>query len=173
MKASEKRLLCIFAGLLGLGLVALLADLYFDKRDVLLAERTALENDWIRIETLLEERKTWEVRTYWLDANQPAFTSTEAIDQAIFDEVLNLGANGVSTSNQALLPTLQADHYVQAGVSVDAEGSIGDLVRWLHELGESGRFHVIRDLRIAPSPDDPETISAKFKLLRWYAPAKS
>jgi hypothetical protein len=170
MKASEKRLLFALLGMLVLGLVVIGSGYYFDRRDELLVEKSTLENEWITIETLFEEKDTWEMRAAWLDQNQPKFTNTEEIDQAIFKEAEALDADGVETSKQALLPTLTTPEYVQAGVSLAATGELGDVFRWIYALNRPESFRVIRNIKIAPDKEDAEKVTAQFELLRWYAP---
>ena len=144
-----------------------------DEPTVLLAERTNLENEWIVIETRFEEREIWEARAAWLDANQPAFTSTEEIDQSIYQEALAEKVDGVTTSKHTLLPTLTTPDYVQAGVSLTASGELKDVFRWLYELNRPEGFRVIRNLKVQPDKETPENILATFDLLRWYAPPEA
>ncbi len=66
MKASEKRLLFALLGMLFLGAAVIGSDYYFDRRDLLLADKSELENDWVVIETLFEEKEVWELRSAWL-----------------------------------------------------------------------------------------------------------
>lgn len=170
MKASEKRLLFALLAMLLLGGVVIASDFYFDRRDLLLNERRRLEEEWIVIETLFEEKELWEARAEWLDRSQPAFTSSEQVEQAIYQEALAKDAEGVTTSKQALMPTLTTPDFVQAGVSLNATGELSDVFRWLYELNRPEEFRVIRNLKVAPDKEAPEKIIAQFELLRWYAP---
>ena len=173
MKPSEKRLLFGLLGLLFIGVGVIGSDYYFDRRNELLADRTTLENEWITIETLFEEKEVWELRGAWLERHQPTFTSTEAIDQAIFKEALAAEAEGVATSKQALLPTVTTSDYIQAGVSLSATGDLASVFRWLHDLNRPEAFRVIRNIKVSPDKDDSGKIVALFELLRWYAPIPS
>ncbi len=173
MKASEKRLLIALLAMLLLGGVVIASDFYFDRRDLLLSEKARLEEEWIVIETLFEEKDLWEARAEWLDASQPAFTSAEQIEQAIYQEALAKEAEGVTTSKQSLIPTITTADYVQAGVSLTASGELPDVFRWLYELNRPEDFHVVRNLKVAPDKEAPEKVIAQFELLRWYAPPES
>lgn len=170
MKASEKRLLFILLGMFFLGAIVIGSDYYLDRRDLLLAERAELENEWVRIETLFEEREVWEIRSAWLSQNQPAFTTAEEVEQGIYQEALAKGVDGVSTSKRTLLPTLTTPDYVQAGVALTAAGDLKDVFRWLYDLNRPEAFRVIRNLKVVPDKEAPEKIIATFELLRWYAP---
>lgn len=172
MKKSEKRLAIILSTLLGGCCLIVLFDMYFDKRDRLLAEKSALEIDWVRIDTLLEDRQMWEIRSHWLEQNQPKTKSTDEIDQALFEEVSEIEKEGVLTSNQKLLPSQSNSIFTQAGVSLQATGELPDLFRWLHELEEPGSFRVIRNLKATPSAEEPSNLTLSFQLLRWYAPLR-
>ena len=173
MKASEKRLLFILLGMLAFGGLFLGLDQYFKKRDALLAERDRLETEWIVIETLFEEKEIWELRSQWLAENQPPFTSSEQIDQAIYEEALAKEVEGVSTSKQTLMPAVTTPDYIQAGVSLTASGELRDVFRWLHGLNQPDSFRVVRNLKVAPDKEDPGKVLAQFELLRWYAPPEA
>ncbi len=173
MKANEKRLLAALLGMLLLGAAVIGSDYYFERRNLLLAEKTALENEWVVIETLFEEKEIWEVRSAWLAQNQPPFTTAEEVEQSIYQEALAKDVDGVSTSKQTLLPTLTTSDFVQAGVALTASGELKDVFRWLYDLNRPETFHVIRNLKVAPDKEAPEKILATFELLRWYAPPEA
>lgn len=171
MKPSEKRLLFAFLGILFLGGITLGSRFYFEKRDLLLTEKSTLENEWIEIETLFEEKEMWEMRSQWLDQNQPKFTNAEEVEQEIYKLAQAENIDGVTTSRQNLLPTSTTPDYVQAGVSLAASGDLDNVMRWLYDLNRSEAFQVVHNLKILPDKESPEKIIATFELLRWYAPA--
>tara|TARA_R110002096_G_scaffold116864_5_gene253320 strand:- start:5807 stop:6328 length:522 start_codon:yes stop_codon:yes gene_type:complete len=170
MKQSEKRLLYFLLSLALLGAAVVCSDIYFDRRDELSGEKGNLETEWIEIEALFEEKEMWELRANWLDKNQPSFTNNETITQSIFDRVQSPSISGVTTSRLTLLPVDSSPYYIQAGVSLTAEGELGRIFRWLYDLTPPTAFRVARNIKLTPSPEDPEIINAKFELLRWYAP---
>ena len=170
MKRSEKRLLILLLILVLLGAGVVGSDLYFDRLDQLESQRTALESEWIEIEALFEERNRWEMRANWLREHQPEFSDTEEIDQAIFDRALADDVDGVTTSRRTLLPTERSEHYVQAGVSLEARGELAPVLRWFHDLTRPASFRVIRNLKLAPDEKEEGRVVARFDLLRWYAP---
>jgi len=173
MKTSEKRLLFALLGMLLLGAVVVGSKFYLDKRDTLVAEQEGLDTEWVEIEALFEEREIWEMRATWLTQNQPEFTTTEQIDQAIYQEALADKVEGVTTSKQTLLPTATMPDYVQAGVSLSASGELGAIFRWIYDLNRPEGFHVIRNLKVVPDKEAPEDVIATFDLLRWYAPPEA
>lgn len=173
MKASEKRLLFAMLAMLLLGAGVIGSDFYFDKRDALIAERAALDTEWVEIEALFEEKEIWEMRAEWLTQHQPKFTSNEQIDQSIYQQALAEKVDGVVTSKQTLLPTVTTPDYVQAGVSLSAAGDLPSVFRWLHLLNRPEEFRVIRNLKVQPDKEKPENIVATFELLRWYAPPEA
>lgn len=173
MKSSEKRLLFALLGMLFLGAVVIGSDFYFDRRNLLLAERATLEEQWVEIDALFEEKDLWEARGEWLAQNQPKFTTTEKIDQEIYQEALAEKVSGVTTSKLSLLPTLTTPEYVQAGVSLTAQGDLQDVFRWIYELNRPEGFRVIRNLKVQPDKEAPEKVLATFDLLRWYAPPEA
>jgi len=159
------------ATLLLAGAVVIGSDFYSDRRQALIAERNLLEMEWIEIETLLEDKTLWELRSVWLQTNQPKFTSTREIDDEIFSKALAEGVEGVTTSRQTLLATETSDYFVQAGVALTATGSLPSLMRWIYDLTPPESFRVIRNLKLNPDADDPEKAVAQLEILRWYAPA--
>lgn len=173
MKASEKRLLIALLTMLLLGGVVIASDFYFDRRDLLVNERARLEEEWIVIETLFEEKELWEARAAWLEQTQPPFVSAEAIEQDIYQQALAKEAEGVTTSRQSLMPTITTPDYVQAGVSLTAAGELSDVFRWLYDLNRPDEFRVIRNLKVAPDKENAGDVVAQFELLRWYAPNRS
>ena len=170
MNKRERNLLYLLLIMLAASGIVIVSDYYFDRRDLLLTERNRLENEWIRIQTLLEESDTWEARADWLNQSQPVYEETEEIEDAIFARALNATQSGVETSNQVLLSTEFTPFYTQSGVSLKADGALPDLFQWLYELEKPEEFHVIRNLKVFPSQDDPGQLVAPFQLLRWYRP---
>lgn len=172
MKKSEKRLLFILLGLALLGAVVIFSNVYFEKRDELRSEQENLAAEWEEIEILFEERELWEMRANWLTANQPKYTSSDQVANEIFDIAQAKGVKGVETSKQVLIPIDEevSPHYIQAGVSLQAKGSLPDVLRWIYDLTRPETFRVVRNLSLAPDKENPESIIAKFELLRWYAP---
>lgn len=170
MKRSERFLLFSLLGLGFLGLLVVASDLFLDKRALLLAEQDQLNTEWITIETRLEEKELWSIRSNWLESQQPVSTSPEKMDQAIFQEARATDAEGVIATSQTLLPTRNSTHYTQSGVSVIAEGNLPDVFRWLHRLEQPGDFRLIRNLKVTPAKENPEAVTANFEILRWYAP---
>lgn len=173
MKPSEKRLLFALLGMLFLGAAVIGSDFYFDQRDLLLSQRATRDEEWVVIETLFEEKELWEARSEWLALNQPRFTTSEKIDQDIYQSALAEKVDGVTTSKLSLLPTLTTPEYVQAGVSLSAAGDLRDVFRWIYELNRPEGFRVIRNLKVQPDKEAPEKIIATFDLLRWYAPPEA
>tara|TARA_R110000850_G_scaffold4834_3_gene21196 strand:+ start:1250 stop:1771 length:522 start_codon:yes stop_codon:yes gene_type:complete len=172
MKRSEKRLLLGLLSLAVVGAGVVCSDIYFDRRDELRAEQSSLENEWIEIQTLFEEKEMWELRANWLEKNQPPYTSTESIAQSIFEKAQAKNVKGVTTSRQTLLPVDRQPHYTQAGVTLAAGGTLPDLFDWILELTPPRQFRVIKNLKLEPNPENPESLNARFDLLRWYAPPK-
>lgn len=170
MKASEKRLLFALLGLVVLGIAVVCSDIYFDKRDALRVEQKNLEAEWVEIQTLFEERETWALRAGWLEQNQPAYTTTEQMEGAIFKDSEATEVEGVTTTKKTLLPTETNPNYVQVGVSVVANGTLPHIFRWLYDLTRPDSFRLIRNLKVSPDKENEGNIIAQFELLRWYAP---
>lgn len=146
------------------------ADLYFDRRDELLNQKALLDNEWIEIETLFEEKDFWEMRGAWLSANQPVYTSADKISEEIFELAQATDVEGVTTAKQSLLPVEDTPHYVQAGVALEAKGELAPLLRWLYDLTRPGTFRVVRNLVVRPDKEEAGSVIATMELLRWYAP---
>ena len=167
MKKSEKRLLTILLSLAFLAGLVLILDLYKDMREELLAEKARLDMEWV------EEKEIWEVRSNWLEQNQPTLTSNEAISQAIFNDSKAENRRGITVTKQTLLPVETAGSYVQAGVAVVASGELAAISRWIYDMTRPITFRAVRNISIRPSPDDPSKVTAQFELVRMYAPKKS
>mgnify|MGYP001803636656 CR=1 FL=1 len=172
MKKSEKRLLTILLSLVFLAGLVLFLDLYKDKREELLAENARLDMEWVEIDALFEEKEIWEVRSNWLEQNQPTLTSNEAISQAIFNDSKAENRRGITISKQTLLPVETTGSYVQAGVAVVASGELAAISRWIYDMTRPITFRAVRNISIRPNPDDPSKVTAQFELVRMYAPKK-
>lgn len=170
MKKSEKQLLFALLGLVLLGAGVIASDVYFDKRAELTSERTQLNTDWIEIQILFEDKELWEMRANWLNQNQPAFTSSEQIAQAIFKDALAEEETGFTTSKQNLLPNDRTPDYIQAGVTLIAQGELPSFMRWAYDLTRPESFRVISNLKLTPDKEEEGRIVAQMELLRWYAP---
>ncbi len=173
MKKSEKQLLYILVSFALLGALVVCSDIYFEKRELLTQEHTNLQNEWIEIETLFEERSLWELRGQWLEENQPIFTNNQAVTQAIFERAEKPRTSGISTSRLTLVPLNETPFFNEVGVSFTAEGELGSILRWLYDMTPPSSFRVIRNIRLAPSADEAQILTANIELLRWYAPPES
>lgn len=169
MKASERYLLGAFLGILLLGGAVVLWDLYRDRMALLREEYNRLELDYAEVEALLEDRDRWVRRGEWLDHTQPAFTNGEEIDNAIFEDAEAAEAAGVQTAEVQLIPRVTTPQYIQAGVTLKAEGTVESIFRWLHDLQTPETFRVVRGFKAEPHPDEDERIQCQFALLRWCA----
>jgi hypothetical protein len=172
MKSSERLLLTSFLVLLLLGGAFILWDLYRDRKDLLVAERAQLELDLVEIETLLEDEEMWTARAAMLAESQPAFTTRADIDNAIFEDAQSGEAANVTTSEIKLIEAVTTPQYVQAGVTLKAEGTLEDVFRWLHQLQSPDTFRVVRRFKAVPHPEEDEEIQCDLELLRWYAPPR-
>ena len=173
MKKSEKQLLYILISIALLGALVVCSDVYFEKRELLTQEHNNLQNEWIEIETLFEERSMWELRGQWLKKNQPTFTNNQAITQAIFERAEKPRTSGITTSRLNLVPLNETLFFSEVGVSFTAEGELGSILRWLYDMTPPSSFRVIRNIRLAPSADEAQILTANIELLRWYAPPES
>tara|TARA_B100000927_G_scaffold168864_1_gene136128 strand:+ start:555 stop:1076 length:522 start_codon:yes stop_codon:yes gene_type:complete len=173
MKKSEKQLLYILVSLALLGALVVCSDIYLEKRELLTQERTNLQNEWIEIETLFEERSMWELRGQWLEQNQPTFTNNQAIAQAIFERAEKPRTSGITTSRLSLIPASETPFFSEVGVSFNAEGELGSILRWLYDMTPPSSFRFIRNIRLTPSAEEPQILSANIELLRWYTPSES
>ena len=173
MKKSEKQLLYILVSLALLGALVVCSDIYFEKRELLTQERTNLQNEWIEIETLFEERSLWELRGQWLEKNQPIFTNNQAVTQAIFERAEKPRTPGITTSRLSLIPGSETPFFSEVGVSFNAEGELGSILRWLYDMTPPSSFRFIRNIRLTPSAEEPQILSANIELLRWYTPSES
>jgi hypothetical protein len=170
MKTSEKRLLLIMLGIALLGGLVVGSGMYFDKRDELKALQTGLISEWDEIQALFEQRETWEMRSNWLEANQPKFTSPEKAAGEIFEEAQAGGVEGVEATKQVFVDPEETPYYIQAGVSLMAKGELPKVMRWIYDLSRPEAFRIVRNLKIVPDKETPENVIATFELLRWYAP---
>jgi hypothetical protein len=173
MKKSEKQLLYILVSLALLGALVVCSDIYFEKRELLTQERTNLQNEWIEIETLFEERSLWELRGQWLEKNQPIFTNNQAVTQAIFERAEKPRTPGITTSRLSLIPGSETPFFSEVGVSFNAEGELGSILRWLYDMTPPSSFRFIRNIRLTPSAEEPQILSANIELLRWYTTPES
>ena len=173
MKKSEKQLLYILVSLALLGALVVCSDIYLEKRELLTLERTNLQNEWIEIETLFEERSMWELRGQWLEQNQPTFTNNQAIAQAIFERAEKPRTPEITTSRLSLIPASETPFFSEVGVSFSAEGELGSILRWLYDMTPPSSFRFIRNIRLTPSAEEPQILSANIELLRWYTPSES
>ena len=173
MKKSEKQLLYILVSLALLGALVVCSDIYFEKRELLTQERTNLQNEWIEIETLFEERSLWELRGQWLEKNQPIFSNNQAVTQAIFERAEKPRTPGITTSRLSLIPGSETPFFSEVGVSFTAEGELGSILRWLYDMTPPSSFRFIRNIRLTPSAEEPQILSANIELLRWYTPSES
>jgi len=170
MKKSEKRLLAVFLGLILTGALMLGATSYLKNRRALLTERDRLETEWIKLEVLLDEKKVWQTRTAWLDANQPVFRTVEEIDQEIFQTASTDAVEGVAFSGQTLLPSLETPYFTQAGVFMMATGELPAVFQWLHGLTSPKQFRALRNVQMASNKENSGLVDVRFELLRWYRP---
>ncbi|MDF1814842.1 MAG: hypothetical protein P1V20_21745 [Verrucomicrobiales bacterium] len=170
MKPREKILLTVFLLTLLLLGGGIGFDLFKKSRTALIEEKWALELKLVEYETLLEEEPLWKSRNNWLEANQPAYTTRDAVDNHIFSTIKNPPQN-VTVSEIKLIEGRQNDSLVEAGAQVVAEGTLPDVFGWLYQLQTPENFFVIENLKVIPDKKTLDVIRCEFELLRWYAPA--
>ncbi len=170
MSQRERRLFTLVIAIAVIGAAFVGWNLYNNKKNELQTRHSELQDDWIRIEALLEKKELWQTRAGWLKRNLPTYETTGQIDTEVFRTAEEPGFSGIVTKPLAPLPTLKTKHYTQAGVSLVAEGKLEDVFRWLYELKKPEKFYVLRNVKVTPHEKNAEFVRCQFELLRWYAP---
>jgi len=179
MKKSEQMLLGLFAGLLVLAVTFFVLDVVARKKTVAQQREKVAKAQIIEYETLIRQKRRWEVRRAFVEQNQPVFVSdVEQMPdfQGYFRRQAAASVADDGTPVEILsLVTLDPEEIGQGmmALSLDAriKGPASAVLRFLTRLQANDGFYAIRGFAFTADPKNPGTTRIDNLIFsRWYAP---
>jgi hypothetical protein len=174
LKKSERILLTVF----GVALFAVVNFFLYLKASAFLLTAT---DDYERVEllklesdSLLAEKPLWDERSAWMDQNQPFYENGNVAETALLGEVNRLAAeNNLTVDQQEIGDRNVTPHYHQVETSFTVTGSLGDILRWLHEVQQPGRFRAVMFCELKPEKSDASIVHCSVLVRLNYLSAES
>jgi len=114
------------------------------------------------------EKDIWEIRGRWLAANPPPVWAQEASEAAFVQELQrSVAASGIEILAQRLAGSESIPGFEQVTVQLTIRASTEELVRWLHELQQPGKYLAVTQLNVR-ADGDGENLRAEVQLTRTY-----
>jgi hypothetical protein len=171
LSPSEQRLLVIFLTVIGLVAGILLFGMGMKAKENLTQKLRLARTERSASESLLGEETMWKERGRWLDERLPRYASRNAASPRM-QEAAKAAAerHGIKVVSQKFitesdLPENPAASVV--GFSLDFSGQLPQVVSFLHELQQPGRFIEVRMLNMRPDGDTGNLICT-LELLQYF-----
>jgi hypothetical protein len=120
----------------------------------------------------IRERGLWEKRDQWLRQHQPTLKSP-AEASTLLDELKQVaGKHNVLIENPAIGSGETTPNRQTVFASIEIKSPWPPLVRFLYDVQQPESFIVFESAGLAIDNSDPTMMRGKFKIARWFAPAK-
>ncbi len=171
LSPSEFRLLIAFtAAVLGVAAYLAIDRGLSIKADLENKLRTALTERQLS-EQLLAEGPMWQQRGQWLQERLPRFASSSiAAPRMQVDAKAAAERHRISLKSQNFIPKSELPQNPAAdtvGLTMELTGQLQNLVAFLHEMQQPGRFIDIRQLTLRPEGDSG-AIHCELDLIQYF-----
>ena len=172
MNQRERVLSWIIAGamfvLLNLWILSWIFDALGRVRSELAARKTALAEQALYI----KERDLWTKRDQWVRQHQPTLKNP-AEASALLDQLKQVaGKHNVLIENPAIGSGETTPYHQTVFASIETKSPWPPLVHFLYDVQQPDAFVVFENVNLAIDGSDPTMMRGKFKIARWFAPAK-
>jgi hypothetical protein len=159
LKKSERILLTVFC----VALFAVVNFFVYLKASAFLKtaqdEYEQVELSKMEADSLMAEKPLWDERALWLDQNQPFYENGNVAETALLGDVNRLAAeNSLVVDQQEIGDRNVTPHYHQVETSFSVTGSLGDILRWLYEVQQPGRFRAVTFCELKPEKNDASVV---------------
>lgn len=171
LSQSETRLLISFAAAIGLvaGVLLLQSGLHA-RSDLERRLKAALDQRAVN-EALLSEAPMWETRRTWLQQQLPRYATATAASPAMQEAVkTTTERHGMTLKSQSFIPKSEIPENPAAsavGLRLELTGQLANVVAFLHDLQQPGRFIEIRELTLKPEGETGSLICT-LALLQYF-----
>jgi hypothetical protein len=139
------------------------------KARVELAQRRAA---WAESAVYIKERALWEKRAEWLHQHQPVMKGA-AEASTLLDQLKEIaGKYNVLIENPAIGSGETTPQHQTMFASIETKSPWEPLVRFLYDVQQPESFIVFESANLAIDSSDPTMMRGKFKVARWFAPAR-
>ncbi len=172
MNQRERVLSWIIAGamfvLLNLWILSWIFGALGRVRSELAARKTALVEQALYI----KERDLWTKRDQWVRQHQPTLKNP-AEASALLDQLKQVaGKHNVLIENPAIGSGETTPYHQTVFASIETKSPWPPLVHFLYDVQQPDAFVVFENVNLAIDGSDPTMMRGKFKIARWFAPAK-
>jgi hypothetical protein len=120
----------------------------------------------------IKERDLWTKRDQWIQQHQPILKNP-AEASVLLDELKQIaGKYNVLIQNPAIGSGETTPNHQTVFASIETKSPWPPLVHFLYDVQHPDAFIVFENVNLAIDSSDPTTMSGKFKVARWFAPAQ-
>lgn len=165
---SERLLLVVFAAMIMVFLGLLLRGWLQRAMSQQQSQQEVLREQLVELRRWQGEKQIWEERGRWLAGNPlPAWEQENSDASFVQDLQRSVAASGIEILSQRLAENLTAPGFESVSVQLVVRASTEELVRWLHDLQQPGKFLAVNQLNIR-ADGDGENLRAEMQLTRFY-----
>ena len=174
--SSREKVLSILVGGIAFILVTFFVTDYFLKSKARLTTDLGLKMRVLKkVQGLGAEKALYEQREAWLREKQPKLVNEDRVGGELLEQVQKLMKNHqIVPENPVVRATLRKPEwpYVSVGVEFETKSEWPALIAFLGELQTPEQFIAFDSLNLKIDSAEPTKMRGKFKIARWYAPAK-
>jgi len=120
----------------------------------------------------LKERDLSEKRRDWLVKHQPVLQNAGEAS-TLLERVKEIaGKHKILIENPSLGAVVSAPDHQSIAVSLETKSPWPALVHFLYDVQQPESFIAFEDVGLSIDGSDPTTMSGRFKIARWFAPAQ-
>lgn len=140
-----------------------------EKREVNVAQRK------LEAEGLLQQKDFWKLRSDWLNANQPEYTTRNDADNQLLTFVRDTAKQqGIELTLSQLGDPEEQPGVKAATMTVDASADYAKVWAWIHSLQSNPtNFISVRGLTLKPNLEDTKVLEVTdLRIQKWFRTAK-
>jgi|SRR5437868_2116039 len=124
-------------------------------------------------EVLIKERDLWTQRDQWLQQHQPTFNGASEASTLLEQQLKPVAAKyNILLENPQIGSGETTPTHQTVWASVDTRSDWQSLIRFLYDVQQPEAFIVFESATLAVDSGDPTKMRGKFKIARWFAPAR-
>jgi hypothetical protein len=124
-------------------------------------------------EIFVKERDLWTQRQQWLQQHQPAFNGAGEASTLLEQQLRPVAAKyNVLLENPQIGSGETTPSHQTVWASIETKSDWKSIVQFLYDVQQPEAFVVFENVSLAVDNSDPTKMRGKFKIARWFAPAK-
>ena len=120
----------------------------------------------------LQEKKMWATRDQWLQQHLPPIGNTAEASTLLDQLKQTAGKYKILIENPAIGNGETTPTHQSVFATIETKSPWPPLVHFLYDLQSPDAFLVFDSVNLAIDASDPTVMRGKFKITKWFAPAK-